>query len=97
MQPDYGEAHLGFAYADLQLHRPKAALIQLEITQKILGKSHAWHLAKAEAFRQEQDFSHAEPEYRIALQETPNDLNTQLAYAGHAVSLAALPTIDCRA
>ena len=81
LQPDYGEAHLGFAYADLQLHRPKAALIQLEITQKILGKSHAWHLAKAEAFRQEQDYAHAEGEYRIALDETPNDLNTQLAYA----------------
>ncbi|MCU1300796.1 MAG: Tetratricopeptide repeat protein [Candidatus Sulfotelmatobacter sp.] len=81
LQPDYGEAHLGLAYADLQLHRPKAALTQLDVTQKILGKSHALHLARAEAFRQEQDFSHAEPEYRIALQETPNDLNTQLAYA----------------
>jgi len=81
LQPDYGEAHLGLAYADLQLHRPKAALAQLEVAQKILGKSHIWHLARAEAFRQEQDFSHAEPEYRIALQETPDDLNTQLAYA----------------
>ena len=81
LQPDYGEAHLGLAYADLQLHRPKAALTQLEATQKILGKSHAWHLARAEAFRQEQDYSHAEGEYRIALDETPNDLNTQLAYA----------------
>jgi tetratricopeptide (TPR) repeat protein len=81
LQPDYGEAHLGLAYADLQLHRPKAALTQLEVTQKLLGKSHIWHLARAEAFRQEQDFTHAEPEYRIALQETPDDLNTQLAYA----------------
>ena len=81
LQPDYGEAHLGLAYADLQLHRPKAALTQLDVAQKLLGKSHASHLARAEAFRQEQDFTHAEPEYRIALQETPNDLNTQLAYA----------------
>ena len=81
LQPDYGEAHLGFAYADLQLHRPKSALSQLEISQKLLGKSHAWHLARAEAFRQEQDFAHAEPEYRVALQETPNDYTTQLAFA----------------
>jgi tetratricopeptide (TPR) repeat protein len=81
LQPDYGEAHLGLAFADLQLHRPKPALTQLDVAQKILGKSHAWHLARAEAFRQAQDFSHAEPEYRIALQETPNDLTTQLAYA----------------
>lgn len=81
LQPQYGEAHLGLAFADLQLHRPKPALAQLDTAQKLLGKSHAWHLARAEAFRQERDFSHAEPEYRIALQETPNDLPTQLAYA----------------
>jgi tetratricopeptide (TPR) repeat protein len=81
LQPNYGEAHLGLAYADLQLRRPKPALIQLDASQKLLGKSAAWHLARAEAFRQEQDFSRAEPEYRIALQETPKDLTTQLAYA----------------
>jgi tetratricopeptide (TPR) repeat protein len=81
LQPDYGEAHLGLAFAELQLHRPKAALNQLDAAQKALGKSHAWHLARAEGFRQEQDFAHAEPEYRIALQETPNDLQIQLAYA----------------
>jgi tetratricopeptide (TPR) repeat protein len=81
LQPDYGEAHLGLAYADLQLHRPKPAITQLAVAQKLLGKSHSWHLAKAEAYRQEQDFAHAEPEYRIALQDTPNDLPTQLEYA----------------
>ncbi|MGA3349627.1 MAG: tetratricopeptide repeat protein, partial [Candidatus Sulfotelmatobacter sp.] len=56
-------------------------LAQLDIAQKILGKSHALHLARAEGFRQEQDFTHAEAEYKIALQETPNDLSTELAYA----------------
>ncbi len=81
LQPDYGQAHLGMAYADLQLHRPRSALIQLSATQKLLGKSHVWRLARAEAFRQEQDYAHAEAEYRIALQEDPNDLPTQLAYA----------------
>jgi tetratricopeptide (TPR) repeat protein len=81
LQPDYGEAHLGLAYSDLQLHRPKPALAQLDAAQKIIGKSHSLHLARAEAFRQEQDFAHAEPEYRMALQETPNDLTTELAYA----------------
>jgi len=91
LQPDYGEAHLGLAYADLQLHRPKPALTQLETAQKLLGKSHAWHLARAEAFRQEQDFTHAEPEYRIALQETPNDVSTQLAYADTLFRLRRYP------
>lgn len=81
LQSDYGEAHLGLAYADLQLHRPRPALIQLEATQKLSGKSHAWRLARAEAYRQEQDYARAEPEYRLALQENPNDLPTELAYA----------------
>ena len=49
LQPNYGEAHLGLAYADLQLHRPQPALIQLESAQKLLGKSHAYHLARAHA------------------------------------------------
>ncbi len=99
LQPNYGEAHLGLAYSDLQLHRAKPALAQLDAAQKILGKSHALHLARAEAFRQEQDFTHAESEYKIALQETPNDLTTQLAYADtlfrmrkYPQSLAALDT-----
>jgi tetratricopeptide (TPR) repeat protein len=81
LQPDYGEAHLGLAYANLQLHRPKPALKQLEAAQKILGKSRPWHLARAEAFRQEVDYPHAAAEYRTALQEDANDMTTQLAYA----------------
>lgn len=91
LQPNYGEAHLGLAYADLQLHRPKAALNQLDAAQKILGKSHSWHLARAEAYRQEQDFVHAEPEYRIALEETPGDLATQLAYADTLYHMRRFP------
>jgi len=81
LQANYGEAHLGLAFSDLQLHRPKAALAQLQIGQRLLGKSHTWRLARAEAFRQEQDFTHAEAEYRIALQEDPNDFAIHLAYA----------------
>jgi len=90
LQPDYGEAHLGLAYADLQLHRPKPALVQLSAARK-LGKSRAWHLARAEAFRQEQDFSHAEIEYWLALQENPNDLAAQLQYADTLYRLRRFP------
>ena len=81
LQPDYAEAHLGLAFADLQLHRPKPALTQLDIVQKLTGKSHALHLAKAEGYRQEQAYSRAEQEYRIALEEDPKDFITQVAYA----------------
>jgi len=97
LQPDYGEAHLGLAYADLQLHRPKPALKQLDAAHKILGESRPWHLARAEAFRQEFDYPHAAVEYRIALEEDAKDVTTQLAYADvlyrmrqYAESIAAL-------
>ncbi len=99
LQPGYGQAHLGLAFSDLQLHRPRSAMVQLSTSQKLLGKSHVWRLARAEAFRQEQDYVHAETEYRIALQEDPNDLPTQLAYADtlyrlrrYQQALAALAT-----
>ena len=91
LQPKYGEAHLGLAYADLQLHRPKPALVQLTAAEKILGKSHTWHLARAEAFRQEQDFLHSESEYRVALQEDPNDFSTQLQYGDTLYRLRRFP------
>ena len=81
LQPGYGEAHLGLAFADLQLHRPRPALHELDSAQKILGKSHAWHLARAEAYRQGQDYPHAASEYRTALAEDPKDATTELAYA----------------
>jgi predicted Zn-dependent protease len=81
LQNNYGEAHLGLAFAYLQLHRPKPAVKQLDLAEKSLGKSHALRLARAEGFRQEQDFAHAATEYRAALTEDPNDLTTQLAYA----------------
>jgi len=81
LDPKYGQAHLGLAYSDLQLHRPQPAMKQLEAAEKILGKSHAWHLARAEGFRQEQEYPHAAGEYRIALAEDPKDIRTELAYA----------------
>ena len=91
LQPDYGEAHLGLAFADLQLHRPKPALAQLGVAQKLLGRSRAYHLARAEAYRQERDFLHAESEYRTALQENPNDFTVQLEYADTLYRLRRFP------
>jgi tetratricopeptide (TPR) repeat protein len=81
LRPDYPEAHLGLAYADVQLHHPQPALQQLEQSRKSLGQTRTWHLARGEAFRQEQRFSEAEPEYRAALAESPDDLTTQLTLA----------------
>ena len=94
LQHNYGEAHLGLAYADLQLHRPRGALIQLGAAEKLLGKSHSLHLARAEAYRQEQDFVHAESEYKVALAEVPNELTTELAYADVLYHLRRYPEAE---
>ena len=98
LDSNYTEAHLGLAYSDLQLHRPKAALTQIEAVEKINGKARYLHLARAEAYRQQQAYTRAEHEYRIALQENPNDLPTQLALADTQFRMRhyqeALGTID---
>ncbi|HEX6879736.1 MAG TPA: tetratricopeptide repeat protein, partial [Terriglobales bacterium] len=52
LAPDNGTAHLGMAFADLQLRKGKAALDQVDAAEKILGESGATHLARATAYRQ---------------------------------------------
>ena len=81
LRSDYGEAHLGLAYSYLQLHRPRLALVHLDKAEGPLGRPRVWHLARAEAYRQQGRFSGAEKEYRAALEEKPDDLTTQLALA----------------
>lgn len=81
LKPDYGEAHLGLAFADLQLRHSKAALDHANIAMKLLGPSHATHLARATAYRYQQLLPQAEKEYRAALKFEPNDLTTHMALA----------------
>ncbi|HZR57537.1 MAG TPA: tetratricopeptide repeat protein [Terriglobales bacterium] len=81
LRPDYGEAHLGLAFADLQLHRAKPALKEADIAMKLMGESGINHLAKAEAYRQQIMFRQAEEEYRAALKFSPNDIVIRLALA----------------
>src|SRR5437879_13446778 len=81
LRPNYGEAHLGRAYADLQLRRSRAALKEADLAARLLGESRTTHLARAEAYRQQIMLRQAEGEYRAALKITPNDVPTRLALA----------------
>ncbi len=81
LRPDYGEAHLGLAFSDLQLHRAKPALKEADLAMKLMGESGTTHLAKAEAYRQQIMFREAEGEYRAALKFSPNDIVIRLALA----------------
>ena len=81
MRPDYGEAHLGLAYADLRLRRSRAAIKEADTAAKLLGESNATHLARAEAYRQQVQLKKAEVEYRAALQIQPNNVQTRISLA----------------
>ncbi len=53
LNPQYGEAHLGLAYALLQLRRSTAALKEAEMASRLLPESESLHLVKAEAIASE--------------------------------------------
>ena len=49
LEPKNGEAHLGLAFASLDLHHP-VALQQVEMAEQSLGDSMAVHLIRATAY-----------------------------------------------
>ena len=81
IRPDYGEAHLGLAFADLQLRRAKPALREADLAAKTMQDTAPIHLARAEAYRQQAQFREAEGEYQIAMKLAPNDVQVHLALA----------------
>jgi tetratricopeptide (TPR) repeat protein len=81
LNPRYGEAHLGLAYALLQLRRSTAALKEAEVASRLLSESESLHLVKAEAYRQRAMLARAEGEYRKALKLNSNDPNSYVALA----------------
>jgi len=81
MRPNYGEAHLGLAFADLQLHRAKPALKEADLAASIIGENVGTRLGRAEAYRQQMLFRKAEGEYRAALQLAPDNVQVHLALA----------------
>ncbi|MGE0404739.1 MAG: tetratricopeptide repeat protein [Candidatus Korobacteraceae bacterium] len=80
-EPDNGEAHLGLAYAQLELRHPRVALEHLVKAEKSLGESGATHVARATAYRQQGLLTRAEESYRAAIEFRPNDLKLELALA----------------
>ena len=86
--------------ANLQLHHPKPALLNWMPRRRFWGNRIPGISPGPKAFRQEQDFPHAETEYQTALAEDPNDLydanwhmpTCSIACAGIADAIAALNT-----
>jgi glycosyltransferase involved in cell wall biosynthesis/Tfp pilus assembly protein PilF len=72
-EPNNGEAHLGLAYANLDLHKPDAALKQADLAAKTMGESRDIHVIRATAFGRQDMLMKAAIEYKAALKFTPND------------------------
>jgi len=72
-EPDNGEAHLGLAYADLDLQLPGAALRQAALAEKTGGDAQDLHVIRATAYGREGMLGLSIGEYRAALKISPND------------------------
>jgi tetratricopeptide (TPR) repeat protein len=81
LEPKNGEAHLGLAYADLDLHRPQAALDHARQAEAQLGDSMALHLIRGTAYGEKGSLTKSASEYRLALKKAPNDGHLHLALA----------------
>ncbi len=81
IDPKNGEAHLGLAYADLDLHHARAALEQVALAEKVMGDSVAIHLVRGTAYGSEGLLKREVAEYRIAAKANPTDPKIHIAIA----------------
>lgn len=87
IEPKNGEAHLGLAYADLDLHRAREALEQARLAEKEMGDSTALHLIRGTAYGDEGLLKRAIAEFRLALKTNPSDPNLHVAIANSLYEL----------
>jgi predicted Zn-dependent protease len=80
--PKNGEANLGMAYADLNLHKSQAAIRHANLAEQIMGDSKNVHVIRATAFGREGMLTKAATEYKAALKFTPDDPALHLGLAG---------------
>jgi len=81
LEPKNGEAHLGLAYASLDLHRPRAAIENAKLAEAELGDSMALHLIRGTGYGAEGMLKKSAAEYQIAVKSAPNDGRLHLALA----------------
>lgn len=72
-EPKNGQAHLGLAFADLQLNRNGAAIRQSELAQSTLGDSEMIHMIRATGYGRQGLLSKAALEYKAAIKFAPTD------------------------
>ena len=72
-EPRNAEAHIGLAFADLELNHSQAAIRQTQLAEQVSGDSETIHTIRATAYGREGLLTKAIGEYRAALKFAPND------------------------
>jgi tetratricopeptide (TPR) repeat protein len=80
-EPRNAEAHMGLAFAELNLRQFKAAIRQTQLAEDIAGDSELVHTIRATAYGQEGLLIKAAAEYRAALKFDPRDGSLYLGLA----------------
>jgi|GEM_PF-354015 len=78
-EPRNGEAHMGLAFAELNLGHYPASIRQTELAEEILGDSEPIHLVRATAYGRQGLLSKSASEYLAALKFDPKNGSLYLA------------------
>ena len=81
LKPNDAEAHMGLAFADLNLHRPQAAIEQTEMAEALTGDTELVHTVRATAYGRLGMLTKSAKEYRAALGFDPDDGSLYLGLA----------------
>jgi len=81
LRPNAAEAHMGLAFADLNLHRPQSAIDQTLVAEGLAGDSELVHTIRATAYGRMGMLTKSAQEYRSALTFDPDDGTLYLGLA----------------
>jgi len=80
-EPKNAEAHMGLAFAELNLGRSEEAIRQTQLAEEVMGDSELIHTIRATAYGREGFLAKSTTEYRLALKFDPNDGSLHLGLA----------------
>ncbi len=73
LQPKDAEAHMGLAFAELNLHHSQEAIRQTQLAEALAGDSKLVHTIRATAYGREGMLTKSADEYSSAIKFDPND------------------------
>ena len=94
LRPNDASAHLGLAFAELNLHHPQEAIRQTQFAEAIAGDSEVVHTIRATAYGREGMLTKSAQEYNSALKFDPNDGLLYLSLGRYFLCTTSLSRIN---